>query len=107
MQMLGTFNISKWCGMRLVMTKAGVLGFVRSGRMKFLHYTTSDIRVRVYGDAAVVTGRLQRPRALNGNEVSDDSRFTKTYVRKAEKWRVVAFHASDAAWAWHKPELQP
>src|SRR2546430_10530425 len=27
----------------------------RSGRMKFLHYATSDVHVRVYGNAAVVT----------------------------------------------------
>lgn len=79
-----------------VMTKAEVLAFARSGRMKFLRYTTSDIRVRVYGDAAVVTGRLQRTRVLNGKEVSDDWRFTKTYIRQAQKWLVVAFHASEA-----------
>lgn len=80
-----------------VMTKAEVLGFARSGRMKFLRYATSNVRVRVYGDAAVVTGRLQRTRVLNGQEVSDDWRFTKMYVRESHKWRVVAFHASEAA----------
>ena len=80
-----------------VMTKADVLKFARSGRMKFLSYRTSDIRVRVYGNAAVVTGRLQRTRTINGQEISDDWRFTKTYVREAQKWRVVAFHASEAA----------
>ena len=80
-----------------VMTKPQVLSFARSGRMKFLHYTTSDLKVRVYGDAAVVTGRLQRTRVLNGQEIVDDWRFTKTYVRQNQKWRVVAFHASEAA----------
>jgi ketosteroid isomerase-like protein len=80
-----------------VMTKAEVLAFARSGRMKFVHYATSNLRVRVYGDAAVVTGRLQRTRVLNGQEVSDDWRFTKMYVREPDKWRVVAFHASEAA----------
>ena len=80
-----------------VMTKADVLDFARSGRMKFLHYETSDLRVRVYGNAAVVTGRLQRTRSLNGNEISDDWRFTKIYVRQSGKWRVVSFHASEAA----------
>jgi ketosteroid isomerase-like protein len=80
-----------------LMSKAEVLGFARSGRMKFSHYTTSDIRVRVYGDAAVVSGRLQRARTLNGKEVSDDWRFTKIYVRQSQKWRVVAFHCSEAA----------
>ncbi|HYL62212.1 MAG TPA: nuclear transport factor 2 family protein, partial [Candidatus Methylomirabilis sp.] len=80
-----------------VMRKAEAVAFARSGRMKFLRYATSDIHVRVYGDAAVVTGRLQRTRELNGQEISDDWRFTKMYVREAQKWHVVAFHASEAA----------
>ena len=79
-----------------VLTKADALKFARSGRMKFLSYRTSDIRVRIYENAAVVTGRLQRTRSINGQEISDDWRFTKTYVRDAQKWLVVAFHASEA-----------
>ena len=80
-----------------VMNRAEVLAFARSGRMKFLRYMTSDIRIRVYGDAAVVTGRLQRTRILGGQEISDDWLFTKMYVRESHKWRVVAFHVSEAA----------
>ena len=80
-----------------VMTKADVEKFARSGRMKFLSYRTSDIRVRVYDSAAVVTGRLQRTRSMNGQEISDDWRFTKTYIREGQQWRVVSFHASEAA----------
>ena len=80
-----------------VLTRADALKFARSGRMKFLSYRTSDIRVRVYDNAAVVTGRLQRRRSMNGQEISDDWRFTKTYVREAGQWRVVSFHASEAA----------
>jgi ketosteroid isomerase-like protein len=80
-----------------VMTKAEALSFARSGHMKFQHYSTSDIRIRVYGDAAVVSGRLERTRSMNGKELSDDWRFTKVYVRQAQRWRVVAFHASEAA----------
>lgn len=79
-----------------VMTRPEALRFARSGRMKFLRYTTSDLHVRVYQDAAVVTGRLQRTRSMNGNETSDDWRFTKVYIRDAHEWRVVSFHASDA-----------
>jgi len=80
-----------------VMTKAEALKFARSGRMKFLSYRTSDIRVRVYDTAAVVTGRLQRRRSMNGREISDDWRFTKTYVREVGQWRVVSFHSSESA----------
>lgn len=80
-----------------VMNKADVVKFARSGRMKFLRYETSDIRVRIYGDTAVVSGRLKRIRQINGKELTDDWRFTKVYVRQAQEWRVVSFHASEAA----------
>jgi ketosteroid isomerase-like protein len=80
-----------------VMSKADALGFARSGRMKFLRYETSGLRIRVYGDTAVVSGRLQRTRSMMGKEISDDWRFTKVYVKQAEQWRVVSFHASEIA----------
>jgi ketosteroid isomerase-like protein len=80
-----------------VMSKSDVLGFARSGRMKFQRYQTSDLKVRVYGDAAIVSGRLQRTRTLNGKTVDDDWRFTKLYIRREGRWQVVAFHASEAA----------
>ena len=80
-----------------MMCKADAIKFARSGRMKFIRYQTSDLLLDFYGDAAVVTGRLQRTRLMNGQETSDDWRFTKTYVRQAGQWRVVAFHASEAA----------
>jgi ketosteroid isomerase-like protein len=79
------------------MTKAQSLAFAKSGRMHFQRYETSDIKVRVYGDAAVVTGRLQRTRTINDKEVDDDWRFVKVYVRQAKNWRVVLFQASDSA----------
>jgi uncharacterized protein (TIGR02246 family) len=80
-----------------VMSKSDVLSFVRSGRMHFERYETSDLRVRVYGTAAVVTGRLQRTRTIDGKRLDDDWRFTKVYANQQGKWRVVAFHASEAA----------
>jgi Domain of unknown function (DUF4440) len=79
-----------------VMTRIEALSFARSGRMKFLRYETSDQHIRVYGDAAVVTGHLLRTRILNGNKVSDDWHFTKVYIRLAHEWRVVSFQASDS-----------
>ena len=80
-----------------VMSRADALTFARSGRMKFQRYETSDLKVRVYGDAAVVSGRLQRTRTLDGKRIDDDWRFTKVYVRREQRWQVVAFQASDAA----------
>lgn len=77
------------------MTKAEALAFARTGRMRFERYETSQINVRVYGGTAVITGRLQRTRTVNGQPHADDWRFTKVYSRQNDEWRVVSFHASD------------
>jgi ketosteroid isomerase-like protein len=79
------------------MTKEVALSFAKSGRMSFSRYVTSDIHIRVHGDMAAVTGRLQRTRTISGKELSDDWRFTKVYVRQDRQWRVVSFHASESA----------
>ena len=78
------------------MTKADVLGFWRSGRAKITRYETTDTRVAVYSDTAIVTGHLDRTRDFNGKVMIDRWRYTKTYARQGATWRVVAYHASDA-----------
>jgi hypothetical protein len=80
-----------------VLSREEALAMARFGRMLFDRYETSDLRVRIYGDAAVVTGRLRRSRKLGERVFDDDWRFTKAYVRREGQWRVAAFHASEAA----------
>jgi hypothetical protein len=77
-----------------VITKQSAIAIARAGRMKFKRYETSDVRVRLYGDAAVLSGIVERTRVLNGQDVNDKWRFTKVYIRRAGKWQVVAWHAS-------------
>jgi ketosteroid isomerase-like protein len=79
------------------MTKADALGIFRSGKIHFDKYATSRMRTRLYGDAAVVTGRLQRHRDMGGRAVDDDWQFTKVYIRRTAGWQVVSFHASPYA----------
>jgi ketosteroid isomerase-like protein len=83
-------------GMR-VLTKSDSLGMFTSGRMKFDRYETTETTFRLYGDTAVVTGRLRRTRVVAGTRVDDDWRFTKVYIRRAGRWQVVSFHASNTA----------
>jgi ketosteroid isomerase-like protein len=80
-----------------VMHKAQSLAIWRTGRMKFQRYETSDNAFRIYGDAAVVTGRLVRERTFGGKDIHEDWRFTKVYVRSQGKWRVVSWQASESA----------
>lgn len=76
------------------MTKAEALGMVRSRKMRFTYYDTSSLRIRVYGDAAVVTGRLDRIRESGQDVFTDKFQFTKVYIRRSGKWQVAAWHAS-------------
>jgi ketosteroid isomerase-like protein len=53
-----------------------------------------DVRVRVFGDAAVVTGRT-RGRGEYANAPYDVTiRFTDVFVRREGRWHAVASHAS-------------
>jgi ketosteroid isomerase-like protein len=80
-----------------VMDKAQSLAIWRTGRMKFQRYETSETDFRIFGDAAVVTGRLLRERTLGDKDIHEDWRFTKVYIRRHGKWRVVSWQASESA----------
>src|SRR6187401_1349000 len=69
-------------GMR-PMTRADSLGMFTAGRMKFDRYESSETQIRVYGDTAIVTGRIKRTRTIAGKTMDDDWRFTKVYLRRA------------------------
>jgi ketosteroid isomerase-like protein len=78
-----------------ISTRADVLRDVfetRTHRIRSL--TVDDVRVRVFGDAAVVTGRT-RGRGESGSTPYDvEIRFTDTFVRREGQWQAVASHAS-------------
>ena len=76
------------------MTKDEALAALKAGPMKFDRYETSDLKVRLYGSSAIVSGRLKRTRTVDGRAADDDWQFTKAYVRPQGKWLVAAFHAS-------------
>ena len=80
-----------------VFNKTQSLAIWRSGKMKFKKYETSDLAIRTFGETAIVTGALVRERNFMDKDIHEDWRFTKVYVRRDGKWRVVAWHASDAA----------
>ena len=81
----------------VVLNKQSSIAILRSGKVKFQRYETSDLGIHVYDHAAVVTGRLQRTRSVQGREVNDEWRFTKVYIQRGGKWLVVAWHASTVA----------
>jgi ketosteroid isomerase-like protein len=67
---------------------------VRGDDSSVLHYFRSrDVDVRVHGDVAVVTGRLEWSFTYNGGTSDVARRYTATYVRGGPLgWRLVALH---------------
>lgn len=53
-------------------------------------FTTEDVRIRVYKDAAVVTGRAVWGFKYKGQEVNQERRYTHLYMRQRGRWRIVA-----------------
>ena len=56
-------------------------------------YDYSELRVRVFGDVAVVTGR----EATTGEGVAFQGRFTHVWVEESGVWRLVAVQRTDIA----------
>ncbi len=54
------------------------------------YVTPFDMKVRVYGDAAVVTGRTKAKCHADGADVQVSTRWTDVFVRRDHKWRWVA-----------------
>ena len=57
-------------------------------------YTPDDMNVHVYGNCAVVTGRITTRGSVREVEFARQSRFTDVFVRRAGRWQLVAGHSS-------------
>jgi ketosteroid isomerase-like protein len=77
-----------------VATKADDLKLIKSGEDLITSWALSEIKVRVYGDAAVVTGRDAIKETYKGKDVSGQHRLTNTWVKRAGQWQCVAGHSS-------------
>src|SRR5580704_16037641 len=77
-----------------VRTKPQVISDFTSGDLRFQSITTDDVRVRIYGNAAVETGRSTMNGQDKGKAVPHDTRFTRVWVKQQGRWRLVANHYS-------------
>jgi uncharacterized protein (TIGR02246 family) len=77
-----------------VRTKPQVIADFTSGDLRFQSITTDDVQVRVYGNAAVETGRSTMIGQDKGKTVPRDTRFTRVWIKQQGRWRLVANHYS-------------
>ena len=78
-------------------TKAQDLANVASASTSMTSFVLSDLKVHVYGDAAMVTGLNTTKATFLGKDTSGAYRFTDVFVKRDGRWQVVATHASRVA----------
>jgi ketosteroid isomerase-like protein len=78
-----------------VQSKAELLAALRSGAITYVDVQHADVRIGVYGDTAVLTGRSRLTvRAANGRGGTLPVRFTLVYVKEKGHWRMVAWQST-------------
>ena len=75
-------------------TKAQNLAVLKSGELAISSMVTDEMKVRLYGDAAVVTGRNTFKAKLGGKDNEGQERWTDTWIKRDGRWQCVATHGS-------------
>jgi uncharacterized protein (TIGR02246 family) len=78
----------------LTRTKAQLIEDMRSGAAKTQSLTLDNIKVRVYGDAAVLTADRTAKSSLRGTDTSGRQRMIRVLVKRQGRWQPVALQAT-------------
>jgi len=81
----------------VMQTKKEENGELRSGDVIITFAKMSDIKVRVYGDAAADTGKLSLKGKTKGKEWAVDLRFTDVWVKRDGRWQCVSSQGTTIA----------
>jgi ketosteroid isomerase-like protein len=80
----------------VITTKADELAAVRKGDPSYEIFRNSEMKVRLYGDAALVTGVTTVKGASGGKAFQTALQFTDTLIRRDGEWKIAASHVSPA-----------
>lgn len=81
----------------VVRNKAEVIADFTTHALTYQSITTAEVRVRVYGNTAVETGRSTMVGQDKGKDVPRENRFTRVWVMTDGRWQLVANHYSPMA----------
>ena len=77
-------------------TKKQSLETIASKALRYKTIQSSDVQVRIYGDTAVMTGRVAMSVLARGKEVDLKNLFTAVYVRQGGEWRLTVWQSTAA-----------
>jgi ketosteroid isomerase-like protein len=73
-----------------VLDKQGEIDALASGAVALSEMRASAMKVRVYGDAAVITGQSTIKARVQGRDESGEYRFTDVWIKQMDRWVAVA-----------------
>src|ERR1700680_2554875 len=71
--------------------KSQMVNAFKTGQTKLTSDEVSDMKVRVYGNTAVITGKVDVAGTMAGKDTKAKIMFTRVYVKKGGQWQSVAF----------------
>lgn len=77
-----------------IATKPQELAQRKAGTVRIQSLDLSDLKVRVYGDTAVVTSRAELTGVNGQSDISGNYRYTRVYNKRLGQWKIVSFEAS-------------
>jgi ketosteroid isomerase-like protein len=77
-----------------IYTKAQLLEGVKSSKEDIISMVDDEVKVHVYGDAAVLSARNTIKMRVEGKETIFLDRYTDTWVKRYGRWKCVAGHNS-------------
>jgi ketosteroid isomerase-like protein len=76
-------------------TKAQWLANHKPGQSPYVAYDVDELKIRVYGDTAVVTARTTpRGQDSRGKPITGQYRYLRVWAKRDGKWRAVAFQGT-------------
>src|SRR5258708_40315439 len=77
-----------------MLTRQEWLARHQSGDLKYESFNLDEVKVRVYNDAAVLTGRQVQNAAYRGNSLQGQFRTTLVFVQQQGQWRLARLQLS-------------
>ncbi|HZN11258.1 MAG TPA: nuclear transport factor 2 family protein [Blastocatellia bacterium] len=74
----------------MVISKAGHLAMFKSGDLRYESLKLDEIKVRVYGDTATVSGRATVKGKVWDHEFDGQDRYLTVYVKRQGRWQQAA-----------------
>ena len=75
---------------QVVTSRSAALATVNPANMAGLKAVSDDVRIRIYGDVAVVTGRVNVTGQRDGASINDQFRYTDVLIKRVSNWQLVS-----------------